>query len=203
MRSAADALVIVCSFWRLAKVCVGLYFPSIGTLRAKYIPDANRGVVLNLFAIPLNLIVISVFTMQARRRRRRRLGCWCVFFGDGFVVVVVVVVEQDGFAPSGFVSFQAGLSARRSERRHRCTEDGCLGVGPAKSAAPHRSPRVRSAARCCARRRTRCAVVCSHVPQKSLGLAGTLRCSTAALACACGASIALERLTRDGRGDGK
>mgnify|MGYP006903345319 CR=1 FL=1 len=39
--------------------------PSRGLL-SRYIPDANRGVVLNLFAIPLNLIVISVFLFQKR-----------------------------------------------------------------------------------------------------------------------------------------
>ena len=41
--------------------CVGLYFPSIGTLRAKYVPDAHRSVIMNLFGIPLNAIVVATF----------------------------------------------------------------------------------------------------------------------------------------------
>ncbi|EOD06924.1 hypothetical protein EMIHUDRAFT_218632 [Emiliania huxleyi CCMP1516] len=41
--------------------CVGCYFPLIGTLRSKYLPDAYRGVIMNLFGIPLNLIVVAVF----------------------------------------------------------------------------------------------------------------------------------------------
>jgi len=41
--------------------CVGMYFPSIGTLRSKYLPDSHRSVIMNLFGIPLNLIVVSVF----------------------------------------------------------------------------------------------------------------------------------------------
>mmetsp|Transcript_6807 Transcript_6807/g.6388 ORF Transcript_6807/g.6388 Transcript_6807/m.6388 type:complete len:570 (-) Transcript_6807:412-2121(-) len=45
----------------LFEACVGMYFPSIGTLRSKYIPDSHRGVILNLFGIPLNLLVVSVF----------------------------------------------------------------------------------------------------------------------------------------------
>jgi MFS family permease len=41
--------------------CVGMYFPSIGTLRSKYLPDSHRSVIMNIFGIPLNLIVVSVF----------------------------------------------------------------------------------------------------------------------------------------------
>ena len=43
------------------EACVGMYFPLIGTLRSKYLPDAYRGVIMNLFGIPLNLIVVGVF----------------------------------------------------------------------------------------------------------------------------------------------
>jgi hypothetical protein len=38
-----------------------MYFPSIGTLRSKYIPDSHRSVIMNLFGIPLNALVVSVF----------------------------------------------------------------------------------------------------------------------------------------------
>ena len=41
--------------------CVGMYFPSIGTLRSKYVPDGQRSVIMNLFGIPLNVLVVSVF----------------------------------------------------------------------------------------------------------------------------------------------
>ena len=43
------------------EACVGMYFPLIGTLRSKYLPDAYRGVIMNLFGIPLNVLVVSVF----------------------------------------------------------------------------------------------------------------------------------------------
>lgn len=43
------------------EACVGMYFPSIGTLRSKYVPDSHRSVIMNLFGIPLNLLVVSVF----------------------------------------------------------------------------------------------------------------------------------------------
>eukprot|EP00277_Geminigera_cryophila_P044399 CAMPEP_0173081244 /NCGR_PEP_ID=MMETSP1102-20130122/17113_1 /TAXON_ID=49646 /ORGANISM="Geminigera sp., Strain Caron Lab Isolate" /LENGTH=132 /DNA_ID=CAMNT_0013955699 /DNA_START=129 /DNA_END=527 /DNA_ORIENTATION=- len=43
------------------EMAVGLYFPSIGTLRSKYVPDAHKGSIMNVFRIPLNLIVITTF----------------------------------------------------------------------------------------------------------------------------------------------
>jgi len=43
------------------EACVGMYFPLIGTLRSQYLPDEYRGVIMNLFGIPLNLIVVGVF----------------------------------------------------------------------------------------------------------------------------------------------
>ena len=40
---------------------VGMYFPSIGTLRSRYVPDSHRSVIMNLFGIPLNVLVVTVF----------------------------------------------------------------------------------------------------------------------------------------------
>lgn len=43
------------------EACVGMYFPSIGTLRSKYLPDSHRSVIMTLFGVPLNIIVVTVF----------------------------------------------------------------------------------------------------------------------------------------------
>ena len=43
------------------EACVGMYFPSIGTLRSRYVPDSHRSVIMNLFGIPLNVLVVAVF----------------------------------------------------------------------------------------------------------------------------------------------
>jgi MFS transporter, MFS domain-containing protein family, molybdate-anion transporter len=48
------------------EACVGMYFPSIGTLRSKYVPDSHRSVIMNLFGIPLNLLVVSVFLSASK-----------------------------------------------------------------------------------------------------------------------------------------
>ena len=39
---------------------VGAYFPAIGMLKGKIIPDAQRSTIYNLFRVPLNLIVLGV-----------------------------------------------------------------------------------------------------------------------------------------------
>jgi len=38
---------------------VGLFMPVAGTLRSKYVPDAQQGAILNIFRLPLNAIVVS------------------------------------------------------------------------------------------------------------------------------------------------
>jgi len=45
------------------EVCCGLYFPTIGTLRAKYIPEESRAAVMNFFRIPLNVLVVAVLQL--------------------------------------------------------------------------------------------------------------------------------------------
>ena len=46
-----------------------------GTLRSKYLPDAYRGVIMNLFGIPLNLIVVGVFLSISRLGLAGALTC--------------------------------------------------------------------------------------------------------------------------------
>ena len=51
--------VRLCAFV-VFEMCVGLYFPSIGALRGKYVPDSVRATIMNIFRIPLNVIVVAV-----------------------------------------------------------------------------------------------------------------------------------------------
>ena len=52
--------VLIAAFFAF-EACVGMYFPSIGTLRSKYVPDSHRSVIMNIFGLPLNVIVVGVF----------------------------------------------------------------------------------------------------------------------------------------------
>lgn len=61
LANGGSALGPIIGSFLVFEACVGCYFPLIGTLRSKYLPDAYRGVIMNLFGIPLNLIVVAVF----------------------------------------------------------------------------------------------------------------------------------------------
>ena len=52
--------MLVAAFFAF-EACVGVYFPTIGTLRSKYVPDSHRSVIMNIFGLPLNIIVVGVF----------------------------------------------------------------------------------------------------------------------------------------------
>merc|ERR1712193_327424 len=63
----ACALLVPVFFWSLVPVlasflvfetCVGLFFPCMGYLRSKVIPDNIQGSVMNVFRVPLNVFVV-------------------------------------------------------------------------------------------------------------------------------------------------
>jgi len=54
-----DIVTILLSFL-VFEVCCGIYFPCMGTLRGKYVPEATRAAVMNFFRIPLNALVVLV-----------------------------------------------------------------------------------------------------------------------------------------------
>lgn len=44
--------------------CVGMFWPSIGTLRSIFLPESHRATIINVFRIPLNIIVCMVLFFQ-------------------------------------------------------------------------------------------------------------------------------------------
>jgi hypothetical protein len=49
-------LVAFCVF----EVLIGMFWPSMMTLRAKYVPEEQRSTIINLFRVPLNLFVCII-----------------------------------------------------------------------------------------------------------------------------------------------
>jgi MFS transporter, MFS domain-containing protein family, molybdate-anion transporter len=47
----------------LYQVCVGVYFPSVGTLRAYLIPDTSRAAVMGWLRVPLNILAILILLL--------------------------------------------------------------------------------------------------------------------------------------------
>jgi hypothetical protein len=72
--SQASVLGVLIASLFVFESCVGMYFPAIGTLRSKYFPDSHRSVVMNLFGIPLNAMVVSVFLSIERLGVQGALG---------------------------------------------------------------------------------------------------------------------------------
>ena len=72
--SPASVLGVLIASLFVFESCVGMYFPAIGTLRSKYFPDSHRSVVMNLFGIPLNAMVVSVFLSIERLGVQGALG---------------------------------------------------------------------------------------------------------------------------------
>ncbi|CAH1784953.1 unnamed protein product [Owenia fusiformis] len=48
------------------EVCVGIFWPSLSTMRSKYVPESTRATIMNCFRIPLNLIVVLILTQNLR-----------------------------------------------------------------------------------------------------------------------------------------
>lgn len=71
--SVMNLPALVASFFAF-EACVGMYFPSIGTLRSKYVPDSHRSVIMNLFGIPLNILVVTVFLSISKLGLNGALG---------------------------------------------------------------------------------------------------------------------------------
>lgn len=42
------------------EVCVGIFWPSLSTMRGKYVPEETRATTMNIFRIPLNCIVVFI-----------------------------------------------------------------------------------------------------------------------------------------------
>jgi len=56
-------LTSFCAF----ETAVGMYYPCVGTLRSRLVPNDVRGTMLNIFRIGLNLIVVCVIFSNAKR----------------------------------------------------------------------------------------------------------------------------------------
>ncbi|KAG8459917.1 hypothetical protein KFE25_010966 [Diacronema lutheri] len=82
------------------EACVGVYFPTIGTLRGKFLPDEHRGAIMNLFGIPLNLIVVTVFLSIGKLKTVGALGCATAALGCALLAALGLQREgrRDGAA---------------------------------------------------------------------------------------------------------
>ncbi|KAA8492112.1 Molybdate-anion transporter [Porphyridium purpureum] len=57
---ALNSLIGVYGSFLAFEVICGIYFPSFGTLRSRYIPEEVRSAIMNFFRLPLNIIVVAM-----------------------------------------------------------------------------------------------------------------------------------------------
>lgn len=61
----------------LFEVCVGIFWPSLSTMRGKYVPENTRATIMNFFRVPLNIIVISILILNLNSKT---IFTFCLFF---------------------------------------------------------------------------------------------------------------------------
>lgn len=59
----SDATLRYCSFL-LFELCVGMYFPMMGTLKGSVVPEEMRSAIYNIFRLPLNIIVVGALALK-------------------------------------------------------------------------------------------------------------------------------------------
>lgn len=92
--SGMGALGLLIGGLFLFEACVGIYFPSIGLLRSKYLPDSYRGVMMNLFGLPLNLLVVSVFLSIKALGVQGALACSTTALGIALTLILALMFSN-------------------------------------------------------------------------------------------------------------
>merc|ERR1711920_820868 len=77
---------LITSFFAF-EACVGIYFPSISTLRSKYIPESHSGVIRTLIGIPQNVLVVLMMLFAKRLGIKGALGT------SGIVLSIAMVAH--------------------------------------------------------------------------------------------------------------
>jgi MFS family permease len=82
---------IVAAFFTF-EACVGMYFPSIGTIRSELLPEKHRCAITTLFAVPLNILVVGVISFQPMLGNVGSLTI--AAFAMGVAAMCMVVLER-------------------------------------------------------------------------------------------------------------
>lgn len=80
------------------EACVGIYFPSIGTIRSELIPESHRCAIMTLFAIPLNILVVGAISFQPILGNTGSLRI--ASFAMGVATICMVFLEKKRKKPS-------------------------------------------------------------------------------------------------------
>ncbi|KAI8781506.1 molybdate-anion transporter [Biomphalaria glabrata] len=68
------------------EMCVGIFWPSMGTMRGKYVAEETRATTMNIFRVPLNMIVVVILLQHLERDT---IFEFCALF-----LIIAVVCQQ-------------------------------------------------------------------------------------------------------------
>ncbi|KAJ8301979.1 hypothetical protein KUTeg_020966 [Tegillarca granosa] len=76
--------LIVFSAFLIFETCVGIFWPSLGTMRGKYVPEETRATIMNFFRVPLNLIVVVILNQHIAMKRIFQCCVMFLLLATGF-----------------------------------------------------------------------------------------------------------------------
>merc|ERR1719482_1128857 len=76
------------------ELCVGIYFPSICTLKSEAVPESHRATIYNLFRAPMNAIVVSVLLVNPQLMPTFKLVANMLLGAGVFTAIFAVLPEQ-------------------------------------------------------------------------------------------------------------
>ena len=72
------------------ELCCGVYFPTMGSLKSAMIPESMRSTIMNIFRIPLNIVVVLVLLKMDSMTNATRFGIcagMCLFGAFGGLIL--------------------------------------------------------------------------------------------------------------------
>merc|ERR1719235_765747 len=76
------------------ELCVGIYFPSICTLKSEAVPESHRATIYNLFRAPMNLIVVAVLLVNPDLKPTFQLVSTMLLLA-GLIMAVLLTLPED------------------------------------------------------------------------------------------------------------
>jgi len=96
------------NFWAFVafEFCVGVYFPSICTLKSMAVPESHRSTIYNLFRAPMNLIVITTLLLDLTLMRTFQVVSIMLLLSGVTAAMLLSLGERKGEA----APLQAGVA---------------------------------------------------------------------------------------------
>merc|ERR1719171_24670 len=83
------------NFWAFVafEFCVGVYFPSICTIKSQCVPESHRATIYNIFRAPMNAIVVSVLLVNPDLMPTFKL-LFHMLTAAGLLMIVSVIIGE-------------------------------------------------------------------------------------------------------------